>query len=49
MADHTRARRNVADVTDAYEHFRRLSTVSLPVSQSKVLNIALRCAVKVRF
>lgn len=49
MADHAQGQRNVNDVTTAYEHFRKLSNTSLPVSQSKILNIALRCAVKVRF
>lgn len=47
--DHPRQRQNISDVNTAYDHFRNLSDRSLPRSHSRLVNIALRCAVKVRF
>jgi len=47
--DHPRQRKNITDVNGAYDQFRNLSDRSLPRSHSRLVNIALRCAVKVRF
>lgn len=44
-----RQQKNLTDVTGAYDHFRTLSDRHLPASRSRLVNLGLRAAVKVRF
>lgn len=47
--DHPRQRKNIADTTDAYDHFRTLSDRKLPASGSKLVALGLRATIKGRF
>lgn len=47
--DHPRQRRNVNDVTAAYDRFRGLSDHGLPRNGSKLVALGLRASIKGRF